>query len=61
MDTLPQEGDWRIIRFKIHQLSSFGQNKALLSAEGYGAYITHTHVPAVGITSTVGEGKSPSP
>jgi hypothetical protein len=42
-------------------LSWFGQCGALLPAEGDEAYITRTEVPIVGITTTMGEGKSPSP
>jgi hypothetical protein len=49
------------VRVDIRNLSWFGQRKALLPVEGDEAYITRTKVPAVGITSTTGEGKSPSP
>jgi hypothetical protein len=49
------------LRVDTSNLSWFGQCKALLTAEGGEAYITRTEVPAVGITSTVGKGKSPSP
>jgi hypothetical protein len=48
-------------RVDTSNLSWFGQCKALLPAEGDEAYITRTEMPAVGITSTTGEGKSPSP
>jgi hypothetical protein len=43
------------------QLSWFGKHKALLLAEGDDSYITRIEVPVVGVTSTMGEGKSPSP
>jgi hypothetical protein len=49
------------VRVDTSDLSWFGQCKALLLAEGDEAYITHTEVPAVGITSMTGEGKSLSP
>jgi hypothetical protein len=49
------------VRVDTSSLSWFGQCKALLPADGDEAYITRTSVPAVGITSTVGEGKFPSP
>jgi hypothetical protein len=48
------------VRVDTSDLSWFGQCKALLPAEGDEAYITRTEAP-VGIISTAGEGKSPSP
>jgi hypothetical protein len=49
------------VRVDTSDLSCFGQCKAILPAEGDEPYVTRTELPAVGITSTVGEGKSPSP
>jgi hypothetical protein len=49
------------VRVDTSDLSWFGQHKALLPVEGDEAYITHTEVPVVGVTSTAGEGKSPNP
>jgi hypothetical protein len=38
-----------------------GNAKLYFQQRGDEAYITRTEVPAIGITSTTGEGKSPSP
>jgi hypothetical protein len=40
---------------------SSGNAKPYFQQRGDDAYITRTKVPAVGITSTAGEGRSPSP
>jgi hypothetical protein len=38
-----------------------GNTRPYFQQRGDEAYITRTKVPAVGVTSTTGEGKSPSP
>jgi hypothetical protein len=48
------------VRVDTSNLSWFGQHKALLPTEGDETYITRIKVPTVGVTSTAGEGKSPS-